>query len=235
MRPDIVERLAKATGMIEWAARAGYSLGFMSRVKIAHYEWYRPLWPRRVFLQIEPADTALRIFGVHLRAVHSNWTERLRVRELRSLLKDIEQHSNGFHVLTGDFNTLAPGETFDSRRLPRRLRAIMWMTGGIIRWETVQVMLEAQYVDGFRYLHPDDEGFTFPSWNPHIRLDYVFLPAPLAGRLKACEVVKGTPTLAQASDHFPLRIDLDVERGPAGFALNAELTPGTQNPNQEPV
>jgi endonuclease/exonuclease/phosphatase family metal-dependent hydrolase len=211
VRPDVVERLAKSAGMPEWAAREGYSLGFMSRLRIAHYEWYRPLWPRRVFLQIQPADTALRIFGVHLRAVHSNFTEQLRVRELKLLLRDIAEHSDGFHVMTGDFNTLAPGEKLDWRLLPRRLRTFMWMTGGIIRWETVEVMLEAHYVDGYRYLHPEDEGFTFPTWGPHVRLDYAFLPAPLAGRLKTCEVVKGTPAVAQASDHFPLKIELQVE------------------------
>ena len=211
VRPDVVERLAKATGMIEWAARDGYSLGFMSRLKIARHQWYRPLWPRRVFLQIEPAETALRIFGVHLRAVHSNFTERLRVRELKLLLQDIAEHSNGFHVLTGDFNTLAPGEKLDWRRLPRRLRTFMWMTGGIIRWETVEVMLEAHYVDGYRYLHPEDEGFTFPTWHPHIRLDYAFLPAPLAGRLSTCEVVREPAAVREASDHLPLKFELQVE------------------------
>ena len=211
VRPDVVERLAAATGMTEWASRPGYSLGFMSRLKIAHYEWYRPRWPRRVFLQIQPADTALRIFGVHLRAVHSNFTEQLRVRELKMLLRDIAEHSNGFHVVTGDFNTLAPGEKLNWRLLPRRLRAVMWAMGGIIRWETVEVMLENHYVDGYRYLHPEDEGFTFPTWHPQIRLDYAFLPAPLAGRLKACQVVKEIPAVREASDHFPLKIELQVE------------------------
>ena len=42
--------------------------------------------------------------------------------ELRALLRSIAQHQEGFHVLTGDFNTLAPGELLDFKKLPARLR-----------------------------------------------------------------------------------------------------------------
>jgi endonuclease/exonuclease/phosphatase family metal-dependent hydrolase len=209
-RPQVVERVAERAGMNVWGARPGHSLGFMSRVGIAHHEWHKPPGARHPFLEIVTSGTEFRIFGLHLSAVHSNWTERRRVRELRALLNGIEKHQEGFHVLVGDFNTRAPGELLDTRRLPARLRPLVWLSGGKIRWETIRIMLDARYVDGYRSLNPSDEGYTFPTWDPHVRLDYLFLPAPFADRLKACRVVNGSPVVAEASDHFPLFAHLEV-------------------------
>jgi endonuclease/exonuclease/phosphatase family metal-dependent hydrolase len=208
--PRVVERIARATGMSNWAARPGHSVGFISRREVAHYEWHLVRGSRRAFLEIVLAGTEVRIFGIHLRAIHSNWTERRRVRELRGLLQSIKQHQKGLHVLLGDFNTLAPGELLDIRLLPFRLRPLVWLSGGYIRWETIQMMLDAGYVDGYRTIHPLEKGFTFPTWNPHLRLDYVFLPAPFADRLKGCQVLSESLTMAQASDHFPLVADLEL-------------------------
>ena len=209
-RPDVVKELAAATGMTTWAADAGHSVGFMSRLEIAHHEWHRPRSSRRAFLEIVPAGDRLRIFGIHLSAVHSNWTERRRVRELRAVLAGIEKHQQGFHALAGDFNTLAPGETLDLRRLPPRLRAVVWVTGRQIRWETIKIMLDASYLDAFRTLHAGDPGYTFPAWDPHVRLDYVFVPAAFGSRLTACRVFADHPQAAAASDHLPLAADLDL-------------------------
>ena len=209
-RTAVVEHVARATGMPVWAARAGHSLAFMSRLPVAHYEWHRPPGTRHPYLEIVPADAELRIFGLHLSAVHSNWTEWRRIRELRALLKDIEKHQDGYHAVVGDFNTLAPGALLDVGRLPLRLRAMVWLGGGKIQWRVIQIMLDAHYVDGYRSLHPADAGFTFPTWDPHIRLDYLFLRQGFAGRLKACEVVNHQPLVAQASDHLPLLAELEV-------------------------
>jgi endonuclease/exonuclease/phosphatase family metal-dependent hydrolase len=208
-QPGVIEQLAKKTDMKYWDARPGYSLAFISRVEIASHEWYRPIGVRRPFLEIAPAGIDLRIFGLHLSAIHSNWTEGRRVRELRAVLKEIEQHRGSFHVLVGDFNTLAPGEMLDLQRLPLRLRTIVWLTGGQIRWKTIKIMLDAEYADGYRSLHPHEKGYTFPTWDAHLRLDFLFLPAAHADRLKACEVVNGE-IATQASDHFPLLSQIEV-------------------------
>src|SRR5262249_31593371 len=161
-------------------SRAGYSLAFLSRIEVAHHEWHRPTGARHSFLEIVPAGTEFRIFGLHLRAIHSNWTERQRVREIGALLKGIERHQHGFHVLTGDFNSLAPGEQFDARLLPGRLRVLVWLSSGRIRWETIQILLASRYVDGYRLLHPIERGYSFPTWSPHLRLDYLFVPGVFA-------------------------------------------------------
>ena len=207
--PDVVERVAQAAGMTAWASHPNHSVAFMSRIPIAHHEWHRPAPSRRAFLEIVPEGDRVRIFGVHLSAVHSNWTEQRRVRELRALLKGIERHQHGFHVVIGDFNTLAPGEELAVERLPYRLQAVLWLSGGHIRWETIQIMLDASYLDAYRMLHPKDPGFTFPTWDPHVRLDYTFVPGPSADRLRGCEVMSAAPGLKEASDHLPLLAEVD--------------------------
>ena len=209
-KPLVVERLARATGMNFWAARPGHSVGFISRREVAHHEWHLLTGARRAFLEIVLGGSEVRVFGLHLSAIHSNWTERRRVRELRAVLESIKQHQMGLHVLLGDFNTLAPGELLDMRLLPLRLRPLVWLSGGYIRWETIQIMLDAGYVDGYRAVHPLEKGFTFPTWNPHLRLDYIFLPAPFRDRLKGCQVWGEGSSVAPASDHFPLLADVEI-------------------------
>jgi exodeoxyribonuclease-3 len=208
--PGVVGRLAERTGMQTWAARPRYSMGFLSRLEIDHHEWHRPPGARHPFLEIVPAGGACRVFGLHLSAVHSRWTEQRRVRELRALLTGIARHQEGFHALVGDFNALSPGEMLDVARMPPRLRVLVWLSGGAqrLKQEAIRLVLDRGYVDGFRALHPGERGFTFPTWDPHVRLDYVFLPERYAGRLASCEVVDGG-AVRRASDHLPLLARLD--------------------------
>ena len=208
--PRVIESLAETTEMRWWAARRAHSIGYISRLAVAHHEWHYPVGARHSFLEIVLEGSEARLFGLHLSARFSKWSERRRAREIRALLKGIERHQEGFHVLVGDFNTLAPGELLDVRRMPAWIRALIWISGRDIQRETIQIMLDAAYLDGYRFLYPDERGYTFPTWDPHLRLDYVFLPAPFAERLKLCQVVKEYPAAARASDHFPLLAHLDI-------------------------
>jgi len=141
--------------------------------------------------------------------VHAAWTERRRVLELRALLRGIAEHQHGPHALVGDFNTLAPGELLDLTRLPARLRALVWLSGGRVRYATIQTMLAAGYTDSFRRLHTGEKGFTFPTWDPHVRIDYAFVAARAAKQLRRCEVVDGAEA-RNASDHLPLLVELEA-------------------------
>ncbi len=206
--PAVVEKLAARTGMAQWASSRGESLGFMSVKAVRHFEWHHPRLSRHAFLEIEPAPGEMRIFGVHLSALYSAWTERHRMIELRALLSSIGRHQHGFHLLAGDFNTLAPGDMLDFRKLPNRLRALVWLSGGNIRWRTIQLVLDAGYVDAYRLVHGPQVGYTFPAWAPHVRLDYFFTPAGFSNRVRTCEIVSH-PAAAAASDHLPLVADVD--------------------------
>jgi exodeoxyribonuclease-3 len=208
--PSAVERLADATGMAEWRSFRRQSLAFLSREPVVHASWIRPRVSRHAFIEVVPARAQLRLYGLHLSAVHAAWTEQRRVLELRALLRSVARHQEGFHVLAGDFNTLGPGALLETKRLPFRLRPFVWLSGGRIKWRTIQTVLDAGYVDAYRLLHPDDPGLTMPTWDPHVRLDYVFVPRKYADRVISCNVVRAADTRG-ASDHLPVVADLVAE------------------------
>jgi exodeoxyribonuclease-3 len=208
-RPAVIEELAAQTGMGEWRAFRRQSLGYMSRKPVVHASWHQPRLSHHAFVEVVPSGEGLRLFGVHLSAVHAAWTERRRVYELRALLRGVGQHQDGLHVLAGDFNTLAPGALLEVNRLPFRLRPFVWLSGGRIKWRTVQTVLDAGYVDAFRLTHPDDPGFTMPARDPHVRLDYAFVPAAYRDRIAHCDVVHH-PDVPGASDHCPVVLDVEV-------------------------
>ena len=209
--PRVVERLAEETGLKVRAAERGNSVAYLGRVPVRRHEWHRPRGSRRHFMEIELEGSDLVVFGIHLSAVHSFWTERRRMRELRSLLAWVEAKGGSApHVMVGDFNTLAPGELLDARKLPPRLRALVWLSGGRVRYQTVQILLAAGYADSFRSLHPEERGYTFPTWDPHVRLDFAFVPRRHEERVKDCRVLYGHPEVKEASDHFPLLVTLEA-------------------------
>lgn len=206
--PEVIERIAEATKFPFWAARRNHSIGFLSRQQVDYHEWHYPAGARHSFLEIIPAGTKARIFGLHLSARFSKWDERRRAREIRSLLDGIKRHQDGFHVLVGDFNTLAPGEVLELDKMPAWIRALIWISGRKLQRETIQLMLDAGYGDGYRMLNPEVKGYTFPTWDPHVRLDYVFVPRSFSNRLAACDVICEPKERVQAaSDHCPLVAD----------------------------
>ena len=210
--PAVIERLSQATNFPFWAARRNHSIGFLSRTEIDYHEWHYPAGARHSFLEIVPAGGKTRVFGLHLSARFSKWDERRRTREIRSLLEGIKRHQNGFHVLVGDFNTLAPGEVLEMDRLPAWIRGLIWISGRKLQRESIQLVLDAGYSDGFRMLHPGDKGYTFPTRDPHVRLDYAFAPKAFADRVLKCEVVTEPAAMMKAgSDHLPLLVELDLD------------------------
>jgi exodeoxyribonuclease-3 len=208
--PRVVERLAEATGLQYCAARPDHSIAYMSRIEIAHHEWYHPPGAKHSFLEIVPACCDVRIFGLHLRAMVSKWGERQRIREIRALLEGIKAHREGFHVLVGDFNSFAPGETLHTGKMPTWIRTLIWLSGRNVRREVIQIMLDGGYIDGYRTQHPEQAGYTFPTLDPHVRFDYVFVPVAFMKQLSDIQVVESSKAIS-ASDHFPLLAHLEIE------------------------
>ncbi len=206
----VVERVAEETGMLSWAARPAHSIAYASRIPIAHHAWHHPAGARHSFMEIVLGVGEARIFGLHLSARFSKWSERRRAREMRALLEGIKEHQAGFHLLVGDFNTLAPGELLEIKRMPRWIRALIWLSGRELQRETIQILLDAGYADGFRLHHPSEKGYTLPAWDPSVRLDYVFLPQRYTERLKSCEVVVAPEVVVRASDHLPLLAQIEL-------------------------
>lgn len=68
-------------------------------------------------------------------------------------------------------------------------------------------LLQQQYEDCFRHLHPMEQGFTCPAAAPAGRIDYIFGNQIMAERLAMCRVITtGEDNLSgdQASDHLAL-------------------------------
>lgn len=215
--PAVVERIASLAEFPYSGSRISHSTGFLSRIPVLGHEWRHPPRTRHALLEVRLADPFPRVFVLHLRAWFSKWSERRRAVELRGLLDGIqeqlirEQHAFAFHVLAGDFNALAPGERLDPSHMPRWIRGMIWLSGRDIARSTIEMMQSNGYLDAWRTLHSDLEtqtGYTFPVWDPHVRLDYVFTPAEFAPRFIACEVLRTPEQVRTASDHFPLLVDI---------------------------
>ena len=217
--PDVVERIAKVAGFSFFGSRLSHSTGFLSNVPVVNHQWRQLPRTRHAVLEVVLGDSLPRLFVLHLRAWFSNWTERQRARELRGLLDGIqdqlkkEKRAFAFHVLAGDFNALAPGERFDPSPMPRWIRGMVWLSGRDIARSTIEMMKSDGYVDAWRALHADQEGepgYTFPVWNPHVRLDYVFTPKEYASRFVECDVRRTPQQVHTASDHFPLLVEIST-------------------------
>jgi endonuclease/exonuclease/phosphatase family metal-dependent hydrolase len=207
--PQVIKQIGTDTGLSHWGSRPDYSMGFLSKNPVSHHAWHQPGNARHPFLELVVEGVDCRIFGLHLVAWFSKWTERKRARELRALLDGIRQHQHGFHLIAGDFNALAPGELLEVQRMPRWIRAMVWLSGRDIARDTIQLMLDEGYVDAWRLLHPNDSGFTFPTWDPHLRLDYVFVPKRYAERIAITEILSTPAELVrEASDHAPLLVEV---------------------------
>ena len=206
--PRVVARLAEMGKFAAWGSRPGHSTGFLSRIPVEHHAWHHPRASRHAFLEVALAGTNVRVFGLHLSAWFSKWSERRRAREIRALLDGIRKYQEGFHLIAGDFNALAPGELLEVARMPRWIRAMVWLSGRDIARDTIQVMLDEGYVDAWRTLHPDKPGYTLPTWDPHVRLDYIFTPKRYVDRLVACAVVEQPDAVKHASDHLPVLVEV---------------------------
>jgi exodeoxyribonuclease-3 len=217
--PAVVERIAELAGFKFFGSRRSHSTGFLSNVPVINYGWRHPPRTRHALLEVALADGYPRVFVLHLRAWFSKWSERQRARELRGLLDGIqqqlikEQHAFAFHVLAGDFNALGPGEKFDPSPMPAWIRGMIWLSGRDIARSTIEMMQSDGYADAWRTLHADQEGepgYTFPVWNPHVRLDYVFTPSEYKSRFTRCEVRRTPDAAVTASDHFPLLVEIST-------------------------
>ena len=127
--PDVVAHIAASAGYAHYASRHAHSTGFLSRLPVKSHAWYQPRGARHAFLEVVFAEPDLRLYGLHLSAWFSKWSERRRHYEIRALLEGIKEHQHGFHLLLGDFNALAPGERLSVEKMPRWIRAMVWVSG----------------------------------------------------------------------------------------------------------
>ncbi|GCE25694.1 hypothetical protein KDA_11780 [Dictyobacter alpinus] len=93
-------------------------------------------------------------------------------------------------------------------------------------------LLNEEYTDCFRYLHPLEQGFTCPAGAPAGRIDYIFADSVMAKRLSTCRVlVSGEDGFPgdHASDHLALTAEFG-----AGVISQVPPTPPVDNAVSRP-
>jgi endonuclease/exonuclease/phosphatase family metal-dependent hydrolase len=130
----------------------------------------------------------LRLFTTHLSAGRRLQDEPHRIDEMREVL-EVAQAAD---VLVGDFNAVHPDDEVGSAPPDERLEHVSR--------EPIALALAAGFTDCFRTLHRET-AWTYQTWHPWARLDYVFARTQPA----ACRVVTEA---GGASDHFPVVADL---------------------------
>ena len=233
---EAIARLADATGMdyVYGFANTIHHVAFLSRFPLLDSTNHpHPGIMRKTLLEAcvrLPDERELTLFVAHLSATATALGERHRLREMEAILGSIAANNGQPHLLFGDCNAVAPGDSLIVERLTthytnkmtgagigyerrRRVTIGSLLDRGLQSgWQTPQVLvprtlvrrvLEAGYTDCYRHLHPEDPGYTFPAPNPGIRIDYIFAPPSMRRGLLSCEVVD-LPAAATASDHRPL-------------------------------
>ena len=210
----VVERIAHILGM-EHVIAAGQrtSIAVLSRFPVISSEVFMPGWLKRPLLAatLRVSDQfQATLYGLHLQPHYMRRDENRRVREIRAYLHHVGQRRPGAHLLLGDFNAIAPGDTIKRSVLPLKEKVVLWWQRGQLHGDAITLMLRGGYTDCFRTLHPGAEGVTVPVDKPKVRLDYIFADPLMRERLKACDVVTHPAETRKASDHFPLFADFEI-------------------------
>jgi endonuclease/exonuclease/phosphatase family metal-dependent hydrolase len=51
---------------------------------------------------------------------------------------------------------------------------------------------------------------TFPTWGPHLRLDYAFVPRVRASDVRGYRVLTEPSEVPAASDHMPILVEVEI-------------------------
>jgi len=218
LEEDRFRRIASALGMSPYLAqsqgRLPLRVGLLSRLPVLDFRTLRlwPVWPGCLQATVRLANgRSLTVFGVHLAAYYPWFMECWRTYQVRALLRHIRRTAPGLHLLAGDFNTIAPGDRASLARAPLWVKAQAWFQLGYVpRW-SLRPLLDAGYVDCFRELRPEEDGFTLPSVDPQVRLDYVFAAPSLTSSLRECRVFRSPKAVTAASDHLPVLTEFGWE------------------------
>jgi exonuclease III len=133
-----------------------------------------------------------------------------RRQAVGKLLQVIRSHQPGPHLVLGDLNAIAPRDRVLQHNNPPRMRRVMRLQLNLIFRLAIPRLLNAGYMDCYRHLNPNTDGFTWMPGNRTTRYDYIFADAAFAPRLRACRVVDDIEAVNAASDHFPLLAEFEV-------------------------
>ena len=166
----------------------------------------------RNFVEVELAETGVRVIGVHLSAGLSGRGERRRLPEIDRVLQVADAPPGaGRTLIAGDLNAVAPGDLSAVARLPAWIRLLLRVDGGIGTTVVARVLGEG-YTDAYRRLNPDVVGPDDAGGGPE-RPPRLPDARRRTSRRRWWPAAHGglEPSLLwAASDHLPLVVDLDL-------------------------
>lgn len=214
--PEFVRELAAQlnTNYFIAASNSWRTLALLSRLPIQSAFSFHPRILRHTCLQatLEYApNQTLAIFGIHLAApAFTLMVELYRLRELNAILQYLDETRAEKIIIAGDFNSIAPGDKSNFKHLPFSLRLSIFLQGGYVARQVIGKLRAYGFTDAFRAVHPTQNGFTLPAPAPNARLDYFFVNDALRQNVRACSVVVTPLGVARASDHLPVRMELEL-------------------------
>lgn len=205
-----VEALAAGLSMQHFIAEGNSTrhMALLSRLPIRSAAAYHPYPPiQHVMLEAELEHSQIGpvwVFGVHLLPLLNIAREAWRTWEISAVLRRMGNRRRGPCLVVGDFNSVARDDPVKADPTPSLRRKVRWLQSKRLFRIAVGRMQAGGFYDCYRQLHPDQPGYTLPTPDPGVRLDYIFASAPLAARLQSCAVVAEPLAVQRASDHYPV-------------------------------
>jgi endonuclease/exonuclease/phosphatase family metal-dependent hydrolase len=205
-----VEWLAGELGMAlaHGEANSAWHIAWLSRLPVTQSQNHKlPILGKTLLeLDVEWEGESLQLFATHLDSERTVEGEERRAGEVGAILQVMLERGDARQLLVGDFNALAPQAiqpALTSLSQDARVRAEKIYS---LPRLAIPLVLEAGYFDSYQTQHPHEQGYTFKSWEPVARFDYIFASREMAKRLRACDRVTGE-LVTQASDHLPVQAE----------------------------
>ncbi|HEU0026662.1 MAG TPA: endonuclease/exonuclease/phosphatase family protein [Ktedonobacterales bacterium] len=207
---DLIESLARELEMrlVYGEANSAYHMAWLTSLPIRRSENHRLPELRKTLLELEVewAGQPLRLYNIHLKANPEG--ESQRMEEIQAILRVVGPASAEPRLLVGDLNSIGPHDRYiGDIQFPDEDVAFAERAYRLPR-QVIPAVLAAGYVDIYRALRPESEGYTAKTPTPVVRLDYIFASPTLAARAVSCDRVEGSLPV-YTSDHLPVRADFE--------------------------
>lgn len=189
-------------------------VALLSKLHVSTFESHHPrfpIWHNMIEAEVKVRpDRSIYLIGVHL--IPHLWLgfELWRSFEIKYILNRCKRFAGEPVLIAGDFNAIAPGDEVMVKSAPASIKAMLSLQGNRVFRFAIQALLSAGFRDSFRSLHPEENGFTYPTRKPSTRFDYIFVNPGIQEDLKVCRAIRELDSVLKASDHYPVLAEFDL-------------------------
>jgi exonuclease III len=214
---EVLKSIARSLQM-QWFLGEGNQktrVALLSRLPILNFKSYHPripIWHNVIEAEVEyQPNKSFVLMGVHL--IPHLWIgfEVWRYLEVKYVLNLCKEFSRQPLLVAGDFNAIALGDDLLIKSSTVSIKAMLFLQGNYVFRFALQALLSAGFMDSFRFRHPKENGFTYPTAQRSTRFDYVFVNPVMQKHLKECWIVREPKIVIQASDHYPVLAEFDLD------------------------